>query len=67
MITRKEKEILLLRLKDDLTQIDVAKKLNISQAAVSKFERTAFKKIKDSYKIIGFAEKLGVKIEEDEL
>ncbi|MFP4568349.1 MAG: sigma factor-like helix-turn-helix DNA-binding protein [Candidatus Woesearchaeota archaeon] len=67
MITKKEIEIIKLRYTEGLTQVDVAKRLNISQAAVSKFEKSAKQKIKNSYKIIEFAEKLGIKQEEDDL
>ncbi len=67
LITKKEKAVMLLRARDNLTQVDIAKQLGISQAAVSKFERTALKKIRESHKITKFAKRLGVMMEEDEL
>ncbi len=67
LITKKEKEVILLRAKENLTQLAVAEKLGISQAAVSKFERSALKKIRESHKIIKFANKYNIKVEEDEL
>jgi len=67
LLTKKEYQVLELRTKKKLTQIDVANQLEISQAAVSKFERTAIQKIKNSYKIIDLSKKLGIKIEDDEL
>ena len=51
MLTRKEYQVLELR-KKKLTQVDVASELGITQAAVSKFERSAISKIKDSMKTL---------------
>jgi len=67
LLTKKEYQVLELRKKNKLTQIEVANKLGISQAAVSKFERTALQKIKNSHKVIELAQKLGIKIEDDAL
>lgn len=67
LLTKKEYYVLELRNKKKLTQIQVAKHLGVSQAAVSKFERTAIQKIKNAYKIIDIAEKLKVLVESDEL
>ena len=65
MLTKKEYEVLELRKKKNLTQVELAKELKISQAAVSKFERSAIQKIKDAQKIMKIADKLKIKIEED--
>lgn len=47
MLTKKEIKVLELR-KIKLTQIEVAMKLHISQAAVSNFEKRAHDKIRDA-------------------
>ena len=67
MLTKKEYQVLELRKNKNLTQIELAKELGISQAAISKFERTAKQKIKDAHKTIMIANKLGIKMEDDEL
>ena len=66
MLTKKEYQVLELRRKKKLLQNDVAKQLGISQAAVSKFERSAMNKIKNAYKTIKIAEKLRIMLEDDE-
>jgi transcriptional regulator len=58
MLTEKEVKVLELRAKK-LTQIDVSKKLKISQAAVSHFEKNALRKIKEAEQILEIAKKLG--------
>ena len=65
MLTRKEREVLELRQKG-LKQTEVAKKLKISQAAVSKFEKNAIDKIKEAHRTILIAKKLKVEVEDDE-
>jgi len=60
MLTEKEIKVLELRAKK-LTQIDVSKKLGISQAAVSHFEQNAMKKIKAAEQTLEIAKKLGIK------
>ena len=57
MLTRKEIEVLELRSKN-LTQIEVAEKLGISQAAVSKFEKNALRKIHEAEDTLTIAKKL---------
>jgi transcriptional regulator len=47
MLTEKEIEILKLKNKN-MTQLEIAKKLNISQPAVSSFYANALKKIKEA-------------------
>jgi len=59
-----EKEISVLNLKKKgLTQLEIAKKLKISQPAVSSFYRNAIQKIKDGYETVKIAKKLGIKNE----
>ena len=67
MLTKKEKQVLELRNKKKFTQVELAKHLGISQAAVSKFERSAIQKIKNAYKTIEISNKLNVKIEDEDL
>jgi transcriptional regulator len=50
MLTEKELAVLKLR-KLGLTQVEVSKKIGISQAAVSSFEKNAMKKIDDAKKV----------------
>ncbi|MFT4312766.1 MAG: LuxR C-terminal-related transcriptional regulator [Candidatus Woesearchaeota archaeon] len=64
MLTKKEYEVLKLKQKN-LNQTQIAEKLNISQAAVSHFERNALKKIKEAHKIIQIKKKLKIKEEKD--
>lgn len=58
MLTKKELEVLKLR-RANLTQVEVAKKIGISQAAVSGFEKNALKKIDDAKKVEETVKKLG--------
>lgn len=62
MLTKKEIQILELRTKG-MTQIEIALNLNISQAAVSSFERAAHKKIKEAHTTIAEAKRLGVNLD----
>ena len=59
MLTEKEIEVLKLRRKG-LKQIEIAKKLDISQPSVSAFENKAYKKIKDSAEVLKIAKELGI-------
>ena len=59
MLTKKEVEVLKLR-KKGLKQIEIAKRLDISQPSVSAFENKAYKKIKDSAEVLKLAKELGV-------
>lgn len=61
-LTPKELEVLQLRGRG-LTQIEVAQKLGISQAAVSQFEKNAIKKILDAQKTLTEAKSLGITID----
>jgi transcriptional regulator len=63
VLTKKEIQILELRT-TGLTQVDIALKLNISQAAVSGFERSAHKKIKEAHSTLAEAYRLGVNLDE---
>jgi len=65
LFTKKEIEVLELR-KKNLTQTEVAKRLKITQAAVSKFEKNAIAKIKDAKRLLTLAEKMNLEVEEDE-
>ncbi|MBN2459438.1 helix-turn-helix domain-containing protein [Candidatus Woesearchaeota archaeon] len=57
MLTEKEIEVLELRAKK-LTQIEVSKKLGISQAAVSHFEKNALRKVKEAEETMQVARRL---------
>jgi transcriptional regulator len=59
LLTEKEIQVLELRAKK-LIQIDVSKKLKISQAAVSHFEKNALRKIKEAEQTLEIAKKLGL-------
>ena len=59
MITEKEIEILKLK-KKGLTQLQIAKKLKISQPAVSSFYNNAIRKIKDAEAILKLKGELGL-------
>jgi Tfx family DNA-binding protein len=58
LLTQREREVLTLR-KQNLTQEDVAARLNISQAAISSFENNAKKKIQDAKNTLDIASQLG--------
>jgi transcriptional regulator len=60
MLTEKEINILNLR-REGLTQVEVAKKIKISQAAVSSFEMNAIRKIEDAKKTIEISTKLKIR------
>jgi transcriptional regulator len=59
MLTEKEIQVLELRAKK-LTQIEISKKLNISQAAVSHFINNSLKKIIEAENTMEVAKKLGL-------
>lgn len=57
-----EKEVLVLKLKkQDFTQQEIAKKLKISQPAVSKFYNNALKKIQDAESVLKIKSELNIK------
>ena len=62
MLTEKERKVLEFR-KKGLKQVDIARKLNISQPAVSAFEANALRKIKEAAETVEFARDNGIKIE----
>jgi len=62
MLTEKEIEVLKLK-KQGLTQLEIAKKLKISQPAVSNFYTNALWKIKDAEDILKLKKEL--KIEDE--
>lgn len=59
MLTEKEVQVLELRAKK-LTQVEISKKLSISQAAVSHFINNSLKKIKEAEDTLETAKKLGL-------
>ncbi len=65
MLTKRELEVLRLR-KDGLKQSEVAKKLKITQSAVSLFEKNAYRKIKDSVRVLEIIKEIGIKYDKDE-
>jgi len=62
MLTEKEIRVLKLK-KSGLTQKDIAKKLKISQPAVSKFYNNALWKIKDASQVIKLKKQMRIKDE----
>ena len=59
LLTEKEKKVLELRAKG-LDQYEIAKRMKVTQAAVSQFQTNAYRKIKEAVKLIEFAKKKGV-------
>jgi Tfx family DNA-binding protein len=59
LITEKEVEVLKLK-KKGFTQQEIAKKLKISQPAVSNFYKKALKKIEEAESIIKLKKELGI-------
>jgi transcriptional regulator len=64
MLTKREIQVLKLK-KEGMTQIEIAKKLNISQPAVSSFYNNALKKIKDVERILKLKKELGIEFEDE--
>jgi transcriptional regulator len=62
MLTDKEREVLKL-VKQRLNQKEIAKKLKISQPAVSNFYNNALWKIRDAEEVLKLKKELGVKDE----
>ena len=60
MLTQKEIEVLKLKLKG-LTQIEISKKLKISQPAVSSFYKNALNKIKDAEEVLKLKKEVKIK------
>ncbi len=60
MLTEKEISVLKLK-KEGFTQIQIAKKLKISQPAVSMFYNNAMRKIRDSHETVRLAKGMGYK------
>ena len=63
-LTEKEIEILKLR-KKGLKQADIAKRLKISQPAVSSFENNAVRKIRGANKILMVVKEIGISIKDE--
>lgn len=58
-----EKEISVLKLKSEgLTQVQIAKKLKISQPAVSNFYNNAIKKMREAADIVKMTEELEIEL-----
>lgn len=57
MLTEKEIEVLKLK-ENGLTQIEISKKLKITQPAVSKFYNNSLKKIKEAQEILEIKKKI---------
>jgi transcriptional regulator len=58
-----EKEIAVLQLRSQgLTQVEVAKRLKITQAAVSSFEKNAHSKLRDAQEMLDYAKSSGIKL-----
>ena len=64
MLTEKELQVLVLR-QEGMLQTDIAKRLKITQGAVSRFEANARQKILDAKKELARLERLGIKIDND--
>ncbi len=60
MLTEKEIEVLKLK-KEEFTQLEIAKKLKISQPAVSGFYKKALAKIRDAEEVLRVGRELEVK------
>ncbi len=60
MLTEKEIEVLKLK-KRGLKQTEIAKKLKISQPAVSNFYKNALDKIKQAEQIMSIKKEMGIK------
>ena len=66
MLTKKEVGVLELK-KKGLTQVEISKFLGISQPAVSNFYNNALKKIREAREVSEIAEKLNLKLEDEEV
>ena len=60
MLTEKEIQVLNLK-KQGFTQLEISKKLKISQPAVSNFYNNALRKIKDAEEVIKLKKELDIK------
>lgn len=59
MLTQKEIDVLKLKARG-LTQLEIAKKLNITQPAVSSFYNNARKKIREAEEVLRIKKELGI-------
>lgn len=64
MLTEQELTVLRLR-KSGKTQVQIAKELSISQAAVSKFERNAERKLIEAEQLLALAKSEGIRVEKN--
>jgi transcriptional regulator len=65
MLTEKELQILTLR-KEGLLQIEIAKRLKMTQGAISRFEANAKRKIREAREELAMLDRLGIDIEDVE-
>lgn len=59
LLTEKEREVMELRAQG-LNQYEIARRMKVTQAAVSQFQTNAHRKIKEAVKLIDFAKKKGI-------
>ena len=59
LLTEKEKKVMELRAQG-LDQYEIARRMKITQAAVSQFQTNAYRKIKEAVNLIEFAKKNGI-------
>ncbi len=64
MLTKREIQVLKLK-KEGMTQLEIAKKLNISQPAISSFYNNSLKKIKDVERILKLKKELGIEFQDE--
>ena len=62
MLTEKELQVLMLR-QEGMLQLEIAKKLSITQGTVSKFEANARAKILEAREELAMLDRLGIKVE----
>lgn len=66
MLTEKELQVLVLR-KEGMLQTEIARKLKITQGAVSRFEANAKAKMREAKKELAALKKLGIDVDDDEV
>ena len=64
MLTEKELQVLILR-QEGMLQTEIARRLKITQGAVSRFEANAREKVLDAKQELVRLERLGIKIDND--
>jgi len=66
VLTEKELQVLILR-ERGLLQKEIAKRLNMTQSAVSRFEANAERKIRDAKQQLEMLKKLGIDITDEDV